>query len=71
MSKAPTKRPPAHKLPALQRPTPSRCIRLHLDTHAELSRMKRPGQSYDALVLLLMACWNTHIGPRPRLEEAS
>jgi hypothetical protein len=48
---------PAHLLPALQRPTPSRCIRLHLDTHARLARCKRPGESFDALVERLLRHW--------------
>jgi hypothetical protein len=41
---------PTNRRPPLQRPTPSRCIRLHLDTHRELGAWKRPGESFDALV---------------------
>ena len=45
---------PTNRRPPLQRPTPSRCIRLHLDTHKELTGLKRPDETYDALVRRLM-----------------
>ena len=50
-----TQRIPTNRLPALQRPTPSRPIRVHLDTHARLARCKRPGESFNALVLRLLS----------------
>ena len=49
-----TKRIPTNRLPHLQRPTPSRCIRLHLDTHAQLRDIKPPDMSFDEAVLILM-----------------
>lgn len=52
-----TQRVPTNRLPALQRPTPSSCIRVHLDTLAELTRLKRPGESVDALVARLLRHW--------------
>ena len=50
-------RTPTNRLPALQRPTPSRPIRVHLDTHARLARCKRPGESFNALVERLLRHW--------------
>ena len=57
MANSTTKRIPTNRLPHLQRPTPSRCIRLHLDTHAELSKHKPPGKSFDEMVSYLLRCW--------------
>ena len=67
MTSPATKRLPADRLPPLQRPTPSRCIRLHLDTHAQLAAFKVPGMSFDGVVLELMRHWRTCIlGPEYR-----
>lgn len=54
MVNATRKRRPTNRLPPLQRPTPSRCIRLHLDTHDQLSELKPPGMSFDEAVVILM-----------------
>ncbi len=45
---------PTNRRPPLQRPTPSRCIRLHLDTHDQLAKLKRGGESFTELVQRLM-----------------
>jgi hypothetical protein len=64
-----TQRIPTNRLPALQRPTPSRCIRLHLDTHAKLSCWRQPGESFDMLVQRLMRLWEFEAHLREREDK--
>jgi hypothetical protein len=45
---------PAHRAKLRDRPTPAVNIRLHVDTYDALRRMKRPGESFDQLIRLLM-----------------
>jgi len=45
---------PANRRPLRDRPTPAVTIRVHLDTYHALKRMKRPNESFDQLIRLLM-----------------